>query len=328
VRELDLGLARELDAEAVEGLKDDPRVALALSQVVAKGAVEADEDHLPALVAKPLRDLDPEHRLARPGAAADEHPRVAGQALEQRGLLVRERDQRLLVVEQLVGHRDRDPDVAREQLAQHPDPRLAGRRSLLARAAVVGDDARDRRRGVAKVVAVEDQLPRRVRREGELVHGDVREGEAVAEVQVPMLAARDLGDLALQAEAVVDRLREGVADPLPLAVDEPEPLAVLALDPPALDLEAEDRLLRVGEDEVDLALGRALGVVARHPADGVEDVPGVLEAVAQRLEHARLAPALDVGREQRARVHRRHGRVSYRHRAARASGSRRPARPA
>ena len=60
--------------------------------------------------------------------------------------------------------------------------------------------------------------------------------------------------LRLERVAVVERLRERIADPLTDAVVDPEPLAVLALDPAALDLEAEDPALGMGDHEVDLAV--------------------------------------------------------------------------
>ena len=96
-----------------------------------------------------------------------------------------------------------------------------------------------------------------------------------------------------------------------LAVLEPEPLAVPALEPAALDLEADDRRADPGEHEVDLAVVRALGVVARHPADGVECLPRVVEAVAERVEDPLLAFALDLGLDQRPGMHHGHPRVLH-----------------
>jgi hypothetical protein len=55
-----------------------------------------------------------------------------------------------------------------------------------------------------------------------------------------------------------------------------------ALDALALDLEHNDRVLRVAEHEVDLAVDRALDVVPHHPAHRVERLPLVRETLAER----------------------------------------------
>ena len=77
-----------------------------------------------------------------------------------------------------------------------------------------------------------------------------------------------------------------------------EPLAVAALDPSALDLEADDPLVGMTEDEVALVVLGAMGVVAVDDARGVEDLPVVGQAVAQGGEDLALRLALEVFLEQ------------------------------
>ncbi len=123
-------------------------------------------------------------------------------------------------------------------------------------------------------------------------------------------------DLAAQVVGVIDRLGERVADPLALAVMNPVPLAVPALDSAALDLDAEHALLGMDEDEVDLAVVAPPLLVADDPGHRVEDVPAVVEPLLERLEHLPLRLALQVGPEQRPRVHPRHPHILCPRRAA------------
>ena len=83
---------------------------------------------------------------------------------------------------------------------------LAGGSPLLAGAAVVGEDALDRVGDLLEVVAVDDDLGRGVGREHELVDGDVREGEAVADEELAVATPSHAVDLSLQVVAVVERL--------------------------------------------------------------------------------------------------------------------------
>ena len=96
----------------------------------------------------------------------------------------------------------------------------------------------------------------RVGAECELVDGDVGERDGVADEEVVVLPAVDARDLAPERVGVVNRLEERVLHALPLPVDVPKPRPVLALDPAALDLEADDPVLGMAEHEVDLAILR------------------------------------------------------------------------
>ena len=126
--------------------------------------------------------------------------------LQQRRLLVGERDQRLLLVEELLRHRDLDPDRRREELAQLSTPLAPG-----AAACRAAPRWKARTRSIAssivlQVVAVDDDLARRVGREHELVDGDVGERERVDDQQLAAALRRHPADLALEGVAVVERL--------------------------------------------------------------------------------------------------------------------------
>ena len=92
---------RQLRAERVEGVEVEPvdlRVACRWSR--SARLKQTNSTRLPS-PASSLRVLDREHRLARAGAAGDDHPPVAAEARQQRRLLVRELDELpLLLVEE------------------------------------------------------------------------------------------------------------------------------------------------------------------------------------------------------------------------------------
>ena len=74
--------------------------------------------------------------------------------------------------------------------------------------------------------------------------------------QVAAAPAGDVVDQALERVAVIERLRERIARTLPAAVTSPQPLAVTALEIAALDLQAHDPVVGMGEHEVDLTVAR------------------------------------------------------------------------
>ncbi|HVL95933.1 MAG TPA: hypothetical protein VM266_08740 [Solirubrobacteraceae bacterium] len=259
-------------------------MALAPAQVRRELLVEADEQHLLPARREPLGALDGDHRLARPGAAVHGHARRAPVARDQPGLLGRERHERLLLLEELLGHRHPDLHLRRQRPAHEIG---LGRDALVARAAVEGERPLERARHVlAHVDAVPEDLARGVRRQHELVDGDVRERERVDDVQ-PAAGTGGLLELAPDVVAVVERQAERVADRFGLR--RPVPRPVPALEPAALDLQADDAALGVAQHEVALVVERALRVVAQDEARRVEDAPVVAEAGAQRVEHLRSA---------------------------------------
>lgn len=134
------------------------------------------------------------------------------------------------------------------------------------------------------------------------------EGQGVHEEQPPVPPPVELGDLARQRVAVIDRPTERVGHPLtPTTGGEPIELPVPTLDPSALDLEADDPSLGVTQDEVTLVVPCALGVVAVDHARRVKDRPFVGELVTQRLEDLALGVALEVLVEKRAGKRTGHG---------------------
>ena len=109
---------------------------------------------------------------------------------------------------------------------------------------------------------------------------------------------------------MIEGLAERVRDALPLAAPlGPVPLTVLAVDPATLDLETEERLTGPTQDEVDLAVTSALDRIAVDPARRVEDLPLVGQPVAERLKDLPLRVRLDVGIEERARIHAGHAQL-------------------
>ncbi len=97
---------------------------------------------------------------------------------------------------------------------------------------------------------------------------------------------------------MIESLGERVLDTCRYAVDAAMPLAVSALEIATLDLDADDPVLGMGDDEVDLPVLGARARVTPHPADRVKHLPLVAEPVAQRVEDLDLAEALDVVLEQ------------------------------
>ena len=93
---------------------------------------------------------------------------------------------------------------------------------------------------------------------------------------------------------MVERLRERVLGLLPLTVLVALPLAVVARELPALDLEAHDRAIGVGEHEVDLPVPRPFGGVAHEPRDRVERQPLVGQLPLELTEHREFGRRLDV----------------------------------
>jgi hypothetical protein len=67
-----------------------------------------------------------------------------------------------------------------------------------------------------------------------------------------------------------------------------------ALDPAALDLEADDPLVGMAEDEIALVGLGAGDIVAVHDARRVIGLPLLGQAVAHGLEHPPLGPALEL----------------------------------
>ena len=155
---------------------------------------------------------------------------------------------------------------------------------------------------------VEDQLRRRVRRQRQRVHGNVRQRNRMHKQQVAAAPAGDVVDQALERVPVIERLSERIARPLPAAITAPQPLAVAALQITALDLQANDPVVGMGEHEVDLTVARTLSRIASHPADRMEHLPGIVKPALERVEDLCLTRALDIVVQQGARIHPGHTR--------------------
>ena len=112
----------------------------------------------------------------------------------------------------------------------------------------------------------------------------------------------DLGDLALQRVAMVQRPAERIGHALTLAPAGRQPVesAVLALQAAALDLQADDPAIGMTQNEVALVVTRPLGMIAVDHAGRVKHRPLVGELIAQGLEHLALGLALEVLLEERA----------------------------
>ena len=186
----------------------------------------------------------------------------------------------LLLLEQR-RHRHFDAKRRCQKGLQHRLAVGAGRDARVARSVVVGQHALDHRGHVREVVAVGDDLWWSVGRQHELVNADVRKRERVDDEQAALLPAVDLGDLALQRVAMVQRLAERVGHALAwTAGGQPVERPVLALQAAALDLEADDPAIGMTQNEVTLVVARALRVVAVDHARRVKDRPLVGELVA------------------------------------------------
>jgi len=174
---------------------------------------------------------------------------------------------------------------------------------------VVGEDPVERGGDVAQVEAVEADRPGRVRRQREGVDADVGEGDGDGVDDRDVVRPRQprLPELALEAVAVVQGPVERIAHGLGRSFLTPEPLAVPALDAAALDLEADDRLLGLREDEVDLPVTRAEAAILGDPGDRVEDLPIVGKVVAQEGEDPLLGGARRLPGKDLAGAHARHG---------------------
>ena len=200
--------------------------------------------------------LHREHRLARPCASLHGDVRVARELREHPGLFARELDERPLLLQERRGHRHLQPHRRRDQVAQHRRPRVAWHAALLLCAAVMREDTLQRAGEVRQRMEIEDQLRRCVWRQHERVDRDVRKGQRVDDEQILATPAVDVVDQALQVVAMIERLRERIPHALAPAVLPPAPLAMPTLDVAALDLEADDRLVR-------MARGRSRS--PRHP---------------------------------------------------------------
>ena len=222
------------------------------------------------------------------------------------GLFAGQCDQGSLFIEKVGRHGHLDPDVRREDVAQGGETVLVEELALVAGAAVVckhpiersGDSGRPFLSMTISVGASGASTS---------LWTEMSGNESAWTRWTLRFPRVELSEFAGESVGVVDGLREGVAEAFRRAVLESEPFAVSALEAAPLHLEADDRCADLSKDEVDLAVVGTLGVVAGHPADGMERFPGVVEAVAQCLEDTLLALALDLGLDQGPGVHLCHG---------------------
>jgi hypothetical protein len=236
--------------------------------------LKQNEQHPAPGLRQPPRPFDRDHRLARARAPGYDHPPIAAVAIQDRRLLVGQLDERLILLSEGGGQRHLDAHARRQKLLEHRDPLGPGRLALVARALVVTQHSLDRGAHIAKVIPVQDQLWRRVGREHQLVHADVGKRERVDKEQLAVLPLRLLRDLARERVAMVERLGERIAHPFPLSIArQPEPLPVPALQPAALDFEADDRPVGMAEHEVALVIARAFRMVPEDQARGMEHGP-------------------------------------------------------
>src|SRR4051794_36273174 len=107
----------------------------------------------------------------------------------------------------------------------------------------------------------------------------------MADQRSPLSPPRHFVDQSPQRMRVADRLVERI-----LVVGHPVAF-FLALDAPvarepdraALRLDADEAVVRMAHDEVDLAVPRALLATSDRPAGGVEGVPRVVQLIPERV---------------------------------------------
>ena len=166
---------------------------LTLRKVHCQRHVEAHEQDVLAGGGEAFGVLDGEHRLARPGAAVDRHPRIAPHPLQQQRLIARQLHERLLLLQEGGRHRHLDRYLRGEQVAQHRHALVAGRAPPLASAAVEREHAIEGAGDVTERTMVEDQLRRRIRRQRQRVHGNVRQRNRLHQQQVAAAPAAERG---------------------------------------------------------------------------------------------------------------------------------------
>src|SRR5262245_43618830 len=97
---------------------------------------------------------------------------------------MRQLDQLLLLLEEASRHRDPNADPWRQYFAHERHAGVTGLLSLIPRAAVVLEHPLDRCSRIGKIVAIEEDLARRVRCQTELVDRDEWERDGVSDEQL------------------------------------------------------------------------------------------------------------------------------------------------
>ena len=301
VLQLDAGLPRELQAEPVERREEHARGCLATLELRCKSFVEADEQDLLALSREAVRVTHREHRLAGSGRTFDHHLRVLVEARE-RALLVGRQPLDLLGL--LVDHlRQRHASLDRRgQDAPQLEDRLAAGARDLVLARREGDQAQQRRLEVAHFGAVDHERPLAVAAEV-LILQHRRFGEHHAACERPRGDGGDRAALQAPAQRVhpVAGLPERVVDHLAPVAAVARPVTVVDFDAAALDLEADQPVIGVREQEVDLAVV-APAVVALGQPDGWHHRPAAVELLAQRVTDPALRRAVEFVPQHRWRI--------------------------
>ncbi len=261
-------LAREVLRELVEGAHvESPGrlgdLARLVGQQPSEGRVEAHEQRLEAF----LRELPGlghgQHRLARPGPTDDRCAADPAQRVEDVALLLCQPDDLAIPVGDLGSQEGPQFEWRGHRCREETDARGPGRSPGAARpqreAAVdPGPDAR-----VARPLRIEDGLVEdevRIGAHAQVEHfgaeaGDlhVREGHGVTDDRVEIRGPfRQLAQLGDEAVVAVGGLLERRA--LELAVARPPAALAVAGDRAAFDLHDQETLVRMGDDDVRLAL--------------------------------------------------------------------------
>ena len=314
------GLAPEVLGQLVEGPHPQmpgPRrdVERLVEQQPRERRVEAHEQGVEALGRELLRLGDGEHRLARPGATDDGRPPRVAQRVQQVQLLIGQAHDLAVAVGDLAPkersklerrghHRGQDLDALDARPSLRPRiPQLEAAIDPFAQLPIalrVGCQER----------LVEDQLRVGVGAHQDLRveagEVDVRERDGVAGDRIePRLPGRVLLELGDETVVAVGRLLERGS--VELADARPPPTLAVAPDLAGLHLDRQEAELRVGDDEVGLAL--ALDpMVAHQPGDVGEHRVLGREGGAEAVEHVpfgarpeavvRLAAQQSAGRHQ------------------------------
>ena len=181
-----------------------------------KRAVEADKQHPPPPFGLSRRLLEGQHGLARAGRAADGHPRLLPDRLQDPELVPGQNLQPAVIRRQQILQRHPEMHRVRQNLLQRTNAVIAQRLLPVFRFRRHAHAVPDPLPApvATEILTAPEDLPRPVRPQIPLRQGSVRQDDTVPHPDIPLVPARGCLQLREQLMLRRPRLRDGILDPM------------------------------------------------------------------------------------------------------------------